>query len=266
MLGNAQGVFDLSNSDRRVGSYISKRDLLAILDLDEHQIAGLAGDMIDGEAVYDERAIHKFWYENNPLGYGRKLSFDELILSSLIKKSFSDSIIIRQERVKKFTMDLSVEVNGMKKYLEFDGPSHFATGRFGPPRHHPFRKKSIVEDETGYEVVNWPYWVQRCESNVRAAITGAGNGYGVLWSTTCHFGDFAFEDSAEIILKMSRRFGIPEDDGLGHFYGPNTLGRNNPEHPIVRRILTGKEDVSRLIPKGAKNTKFWLPEQLMHLV
>lgn len=262
MLGTAAGVFDLFDSDHCVGSFILKRDLLKILEIDEAQASELKFHIIDGEVAYDERLIHKFWYDKNPLGYGNKLSFDEFILSELVRRTFPDSAITRQERIKRFKMDLAVEVAGVKKYIEFDGPSHFAAGYFGPPKADPFRKKKIVEDATGCEVINWPYWIQRCESNVRAAITGSGSGYGVLWSTTCHFGNFAFEDSADIILKMSRRFGVPEADGFGHFYGPNTLGRNNPEHPIIQRILDGKETVGRLIPKGAGDRNFWLPEKL----
>lgn len=262
MLGNAEGVFDLSDSDRRVGSFISKKDLLLILGLPEEILIGLASRIIDGETVYDERTIHHFWYGNDPLGFGKGMSFDELILHRLVKRTFPDAVITRQEPVKRFKMDLAIEVNGIKKFIEFDGPSHFSAGRYGPPKQDLFSKKKIVEDLTGYEVVNWPYWVQRCEANVRAAIKGYGPGYGVLWSTNCHFGDFAFENSASIIVAMSMRFGIPDSDGFGHFYGPNTLGRNNPEHPIIQRILNGKEDVGRLIPKGAKDRNFWLPEKL----
>ena len=262
MLGNATGVFDLSDSDRHVGSFISKTDLLLILGLPEEVIVGLASRSIDGETVYDERTIHKFWYATNPLGFGKGMSFDELILHRLVKRAFPDAVITRQEPVKRYKMDLAIEVSGVKKYIEFDGPSHFAAGRFGPPKQDPFGKKKVVEDLTGCEVVNWPYWIQRCEANVLAAVTGNGEGYGVLWSTTCHFGDFAFENAAEIIIKMSKRFGIADSDGYGDFYGPNTLGRNNPEHPIIQRILDGREHIGRLIPKGAKDRHFWLPQRL----
>jgi hypothetical protein len=262
MLGKGAGVFDLSNSDHCVGSFLSKKDLLKILAIDEDWIANLKSHEINGEITYNEKDIHKFWYDKNPIGLGNKISFDEFILSELFRRTYPNAVISRQERIKRFTMDLTIELDGVKKYIEFDGPSHFAAGRFGQPNADPFRKKYIVEDATGCEVVNWPYWVQRCEANVRAAMTGSGAGYGALWSTTCHFGDFAFEESANIILTMSRRFGIPETDGFGHFYGPSTLGRNNPEHPIIQRILDGKENVGRLIPKGAKERKFWLPEKL----
>lgn len=262
MLGAATGIFDLSNSDRSVGSYILKSDLLTILGIDERQTSELRSKIIDGETVYDEAIIHRFWYKENPLGFGRGISFDEFILIELVKRTFPDAVVKMQERVSRFKMDLSVEAAGVKKYIEFDGPSHFAAGRFGQPNPDPFRKKKYVEDVTGCEVVNWPYWIQRCESNVRVAITGAGSGYGVLWSTNCHFGDFVFDDSESIILEMSRRFGIPEVDGFGNFYGPNTLSRNNPAHPIIQRILDRRENVDRLIPKGTKDRNFWLPDKL----
>lgn len=262
MLGKAAGIFNLADSNYCVGSFISKNDLKRILGLKDSLLANLESQTIDGEVFYDERKIQKFWYDKNPLGLGNKLSFDEVILSKLFERTFPDAVVTRQERIKRFMMDLAIELNGVKKYIEFDGPSHFAAGRFGQPNADPFRKKKIVEDATGCEVINWPYWIQRCEANVRAAMTGSGSGYGVLWSTNCHFGDFAFEDSAEIIIKMSRRFGLTETNGYGHLYGPNTLGRNNPEHPVIQRILDGKESVGRLIPKGAKERNFWLPEKL----
>ena len=85
-----------------------------------------------------------------------------LILQRLVKRAFPDAVITRQEPVKRYKMDLAIEVSGVKKYIEFDGPSHFAAGRFGPPKQDPFGKKKVVEDLTGCEVVNWPYWIQRC--------------------------------------------------------------------------------------------------------
>lgn len=262
MLGKPSGVFNLSNSDYCVGSFILKADLLNILEIDESQISDVPHHIIDDEVAYDENQIHKFWYNQNPLGFGNKVSFDEFLLHELIKRTYPNAIIERQQRIKRFKMDLSVEVNGSKIYIEFDGPSHFAAGRYGPPKHDPFRKKKIVEDATGCEVVNWPYWIQRCESNIKAAIERNISGYGALWSTNCHFGDFVFDNSAQIILDMSRRFNIPEDRGFGNFYGPSTLGRNNPEHPIIQKITDGKERIERLIPKGAQDRDFWIPERL----
>ena len=112
MLGNATGIFDLSNSDQRVGSFISKKDVLQILGLPEEALIGLANRTIDGETVYDERTIHKFWYATNPLEFGKGMSFDELILHRLVKRAFPDAVITRQEPVKRFKMDLAIEVSG----------------------------------------------------------------------------------------------------------------------------------------------------------
>lgn len=262
MLGKSTGLFNLSNSDRCVGSFILKDDLLQVLELSESQVSKIPHHIINDQIAYDENHIHKFWYNENPMGYGNKVSFDEFLLHELIKIIYPKATIERQERVKRFKMDLSIELSGSKKYIEFDGPSHFAAGRYGLPKHDPYRKKKIVEDATGCEVINWPYWIQRCESNIKSAIEGNVAGYGVLWSTRCHFGDFIFDNSAQIILDMSRQFNVSEDDGFGNFYGPSTLGRNNPEHPIIQKIIDGKERIERLIPKGAQNRDFWLPERL----
>ena len=158
-------------------------------------------------------------------------------------------------------MDLKITYKEKPIFIEFDGPSHFAISRYGPPKHEPFRKKKIVEDATGIEVVNWAYWIQRCESNVKVLFEKDMKGYGVLWSTNIHFGDFYFENSAEIIESINNRFCV-DRDGYGYFYGPDTFERNNPEHPIVEKILMGETPISKILPKGLIDQEKWLPTKL----
>ena len=126
-------------------------------------------------------------------------------------------------------------------------------------------RKRIVEDAKGIEVVNWAYWIQRCASNVEALFDRKTKGYGALWSTNVHFGDFYFDDSANIVEAINNRFNADHGGGYGYFYGPNTLGRNNPEHPIVNKIANGKESVQRLLPKVFVDRKRWLPERLQSI-
>ena len=159
-------------------------------------------------------------------------------------------------------MDLKLTLNGKTIFIEFDGPSHFAISKYGPPKHDPFRKKKIIEDKTGIEVVNWAYWIQRCSSNVKALFHKDIVGFGVLWSTNIHFGDFYFENSAEIIEIISNRFKAVDNSGIGYFYGANTKGRNNFEHPIIDEILNDKKPIERILPKGFKTKEFWIPEKL----
>lgn len=264
ILGKAQGVFDLSNSDSCVGSYLSKSDIKQFLNVKDSDLSILKFKDVDGVDAIDERKVQKAWYDGQitnapPVGSS---SLDEFLLLSIIRKALPGCVIERQLKVKRFKMDLKISYEGKSLFIEFDGPSHFAISRYGPPKHEPFRKKKIVEDETGIEVVNWAYWIQRCESNVKVLFDETIKGYGVLWSTNVHFGDFYFDESAEIIEAINNRFNA-DHGGYGYFYGPNTLGRNNPEHPIVEKIISGSEPIERLLPKGSDDKNRWLPEKLL---
>lgn len=166
-----------------------------------------------------------------------------MVLISIIKRAFPLAEIEQQIRVGSHTLDIKLTVNGKTIFIEFDGPSHFASNKYGIPRDSPFRKKMIVEDKTQIEVVNWPYWIQRCERNVRAIFDNTIRGFAVLWSTNVHFGSFIFENSVQIIETLTNRFNAVDNNGFGHIYGEKTLGRNNPEHPIINRIITGKSNM-----------------------
>jgi very-short-patch-repair endonuclease len=269
ILGKSQGVFDLNDSDKCVGSYLKKSDVKEILQVDDNDLAAVPFHSIDKMDVVDEKQLQRLWYANEipnavPCKIGNtQMSLDELILSALIKKTFPEIQIERQVKVKRFKMDLKLTLeNKPPVFIEFDGPSHFAPSRYGMPQNNPFRKKEIVEDETGFEVVNWAYWIQRCSSNVRAIFDNTVKGYGVLWSTEVHFGMFVFENSASIIDKITKRFNAVDESGYGYLYGGETRGRNNPEHPIIEKIRAGKENIGRLVPKGHQDKNYWLPDKL----
>lgn len=265
ILGRPEGVFDLNESDKYVGSYLTKSDVKEILNISDSDLTEVDFKNVDGNEVIDERKIQKLWYDSKIPNAIKpeKSSLDELLLIAIIRRTFPDIEIERQIRVKRFSMDLKLTLNGKNPvFIEFDGPSHFAISRYGPPKHEPFRKKKIVEDTTGYEVINWAYWIQRCESNVRAIFDRTKKGYGVLWSTNIHFGMFVFENSADIIDTITKRFNAVDDNGIGYFYGGQTRERNNPEHPIIESIKNGKENVGLIIPKGYKDRNYWLPDKL----
>jgi hypothetical protein len=121
----------------------------------------------------------------------------------------------------------------------------------------------MYKKKTGIEVINWPYWIQRCKSNVLAIFNNEINGLGVLWSTEIHFGMFYFRNSANIIEIMTSRFNAVDKTGYGYFYGPNTRNRNNPKHPIIDKIKNGKEKINILLPKGYKDKEYWIPKELI---
>ena len=264
VLGTPKGLFNLHDSDRCVGSYISKDDCKIIFQVGDDDLAELQFQNMGNISVIDERKLQKAWKDGKivnapPCSHS---SMDELILLRLIANTLPGACIACQQRIGKFTMDLKVTYGGVTKYIEFDGPSHFANSRYGPPRHPPFRKRDIIEDKTGIEVVNWAYWIQRCAANIRVLFDESVKGYGVLWSTNIHFGDFVCTNPAEVIEEINQKFKCIRDDGVGYFYGPETDGRNNPEHPIVEQVVQGNEAIERLLPKGNTDRSYWLPPRL----
>lgn len=264
-LGPPEGIFNLNDSDKCVGSYLTKSDIKEILDVQENDLSKVMFRQIDGLEVIDESQIHKLWYKGkipNAISVN-KSSLDELLLIAIIRRTFPDIQIERQIRVKKFSMDLRLTLLGKPPvFIEFDGPSHFAYSRYGVPRNPPFRKKEIVESETGTEVINWAYWIQRCERNVKAIFDNSVKGYGALWGTEIHFGMFVFENSAEIIDKITARFNAVDDEGYGYFYEGYTRNRNNPKHPIIEQIKNGKTNISIILPLGYKDKNYWVPDRL----
>ena len=263
VLGKPNGLFDLNDSDKFVGSFLSRHDIKEILSITDDDLRQVKFTQMNGVEVADERAIQKLWYDGkipNAIPVN-KSSLDELLLIALIRRTYQQIKVERQISIKRFAMDLKLTLGDRTIFIEFDGPSHFAPSRYGMPK-EPFRKKQIVEEATGIEVVNWAYWIQRCASNVKALFERNVNGYGVLWSTEVHFGMFAFENSAEIIEIITSRFNAVDENGYGYFYGGNTKQRNNPEHPIVEKIKNSKADVGTILPRGHTERNYWLPDKL----
>jgi hypothetical protein len=267
-LGKPLGVFDLNDSDNCVGSYIVKSDVKEILGVNDDDLSNIPFEHVDGHTnieIIDEKKLMKMWYEKKiPNALPKKgSSLDELILIPIIRRALPGVQIETQIRISKLKMDFKLTYQGKSVFVEFDGPSHFAVTSYGPPKYHPFRKREIVQEKTGIEVVNWGYWIQRCESNVKVLFDRNIKGYGALWSTNVHFGSFVCEKSDEIIMDITRRFNAYDDDGFGYLYGARTRGRNNPEHPVIQEIKKGKKDRGLIIPKGNKMAReFWLPDKL----
>jgi hypothetical protein len=263
ILGEPQGVFDLNNSDHYVGSYMLKSDIKEILNVNDNDLINVKFLSIDGNEVCDERTIQKLWYDGkipNAIPV-KKSSLDELILIAIIKKTYPNIFIERQCKILRYSMDLKLTLDKRQIFIEFDGPYHFIISRYGAPK-NPLIKKQKVEDKTGIEVVNWPYWIQRCSSNVKAIFDNKIIGYGALWSTEIHFGMFIFDESAHIIESITKRFNAVDNNGYGYFYGPNTRDRNNPEHPIIKKIRKGDKDINIILPKGFNEVNYWIPNEL----
>jgi hypothetical protein len=268
MLGKATGIFSLSESDNNVGSFLTIDDCATILNVPSSALEFLIRQM-NGTDVIDENELFKAWYAGKiqhapPCKInGASLSCDELILAEIIKNTFPNAIIEHQIKVGRYKMDLKVTHDNKSVFIEFDGPSHFAPTRWGIPSNHPFKKKEIVEHKTGIEVVNWAYWIQRCALNVQALFDTDVKGYGALWSTNCHFGMFVFDDSADIIKSINKRFNVEKNESIGYFYEEGASSRNKPEHPIIHQILGGKKSKTLLLPPNYGDKHYWLPASLI---
>ena len=255
-LGAPKGIFSLSNSDRNVGSFFSKEDAAKVLNVPPEALPSAL--FVDGFA--DERVIQNAWYAGQISGAasvrmrGIKSSFDELVLHRLIEQAFPTATIERQVAWGRRSLDFIVDVSGTKKIIDLHGPCHFAPSRYAAAPEHPAIRKQQAEDAFDIEYVIWPYWMQRCEINVRAVFDPSTKGLGALWSTNVHFGDFIFEDSADVIRSITQRFNAYRDSSIGYFYRENSEGRDKPAHPILKK---GKID--RLLPKGFTDPKEFLP-------
>lgn len=241
ILGKPQNIFDLNNTDKAIGSYISKQDICKILKVNESDLVNLDFKTIDGLEVIDERKLQNAWYNNDITNAllsrveNSKVSLDELILIAIIKITYPTAQIDTQVEWGRRRIDMKVSVNGLTKFIEFTGPGHF-TSQYGPPN-NPLKRKGEIQKEFSEECNIWPYWIQRCSRNVKAIFEDNVSGLGVLWSTNIHFGSFSYDNSAEIIETITSQFSAVDDHGYGYFYGPNTRGRDNPEHPVIDKIL-----------------------------
>jgi hypothetical protein len=267
ILGKPFGIFDLNDSDSCVGSFMLREDIKEILSVNDNDLNVVTFKQVDGLEIVDEREIQKLWYNNQILNSpaskigNTRISLDELILKAIIKRVYPTATIEHQVPWRRKRLDFRITLNDQIKIIEFHGPGHFTNIGYGNPD-DPFQRKKEAENEFKNECVIWPYWIQRCSSNVRAIFEDNIQGYGALWSTEIHFGSFTFNNSAEIIEKITKRFNAVDQNGYGYFYGGLTRKRNNLEHPIIDKILNGRPKLETLLPRGYTDKNYWLPDKL----
>lgn len=277
LLGKPLGIFSIEESDKYVGSFFSKDDIKTILGVNDEDLAVVPFKDLNGIQCIDESTLRKDYWEKGqipnavPAKVGNaSVSFDEYVLMAIIRHTYPSAIITPQFKWGRKRIDMHVEIGDKKFFLEFHGPGHFKNlSGFKDPE-EPFIRKSQIEQEFDCPCYIWPYWIQRCSSNLRILLGDAKpeeRGYGALWSTKVFGGDFTFDNSAQIIEELTKPFNAAPDGEYGYFYEgweENALGRIKEEHPIIKRIMSGKVAIERLIPKGAdpgtKNK--WLPKCL----
>ena len=202
-----------------------------------------------------------------------KVSLDELILAAIIKQTFPNATISRQTpwgRTKRKRIDIEVDMDARRFFIEFLGPGHFKQ-LYTNPIKNPFIRKKEIEDEFHCECYLWPYWIQRCSLNLKILIQkdNVSNGRGALWSSSGFFGQFDLDDSASMIEQLTHQFRAIPNGNYGYFYeGFSNDDFVKPEHPIVSKILRGKESYKILVPKGTKDDEVfkWLPDKVCQML
>ena len=210
-IAGSRGVFRLADSDEYCGSLIPIADACAILAVEAAAIAAIPQRPIAGELCVNELDLHRAWGRNQITGCptnnvrGARRSLDELMLSALIKLVLPGALVEHQFPWDRRSIDLRVVHGGETKFIEFLGPSHFQH-QYGRAPLDPRDRKRSIEDAFGVECVLWPYWIQRCASNVRALFDDSVQGKAAVWSTKSHFGDFSIPGAAAIIVELTNRF------------------------------------------------------------
>ena len=273
LLGKPQGIFKLDESDKCVGSFISKDDVKTILQVSDNDLNGIKFKTIYDEEYMDEAVLQKKWKEiPNAAPYKKgnsTISLDEYILIEIIKRTYPSAQIEPQFKWGRKYIDIYVEMDNRRFFIEFHGPGHFKKMNVYRDLEDPFVRKNQIEDEFGISCYIWPYWIQRCSSNLKVLLGDSdapSRGYGALWSTKVFFGEFFFPNSAQIIENITNQFKATPDGSYGYFYEAwsSDLGRIKQEHPILEKIRKGKKSIDLLIPPGAdpNNKNKWLPKVL----
>ena len=273
LLGKPLGIFSLDESDKYVGSFISKPDVKDILGVNDEDLKNVPFKKLNESIYIDETTLRKYWEKGiiphaRPSKIGNStISLDEYILIEIIKRTYPAAKIQSQFKWGRKYIDIYVEIDDRKFFVEFHGPGHFKKLSLYRDPENPFKRKRQIEKELGFPCYIWPYWIQRCSSNLKILLRDSDErGFGALWSTKVFFGEFHFDDSAQIIAAITNSFKAAPFDEYGYFYEEwnGTLSRTKEAHPIIKKILDGKQDVNILIPKGIKpkERNKWLPKEL----
>lgn len=245
------GTYSLDNCDNQTGSFFSKTDLEKIFKCFNIKIK-LNSDIIDEYSLNKYLSTHKI--------LPHRSSFDEYLIAYLLINSKKPPSVVHQYKVGRYHCDLLVKYPNKSFIIEFLGPSHFCLTKYGIPK-NPLERSKIIEDISGIEVINWPYWIHRCYKNLKCLFEKNSNGIAAIWNSKFLFSDFYFENSAEIILDINKNFNILN---MGKSYTLNPDGFTKPEHPVLKSIRINREKLFKLIPKSLNqiDTSYWLPEEL----
>ena len=278
------GLFDLNSSNKHIGSWFKRSDVAEIFSVPDANLNDINFQMKNGTEIINEKDLIQVFKSDNIPGFARVYnkgkmprgidSLDEYVLMAIIKKEFPSIEIQHQHeltipnsigRRRKRNVDFLLKKGNREIFVEFDGIHHFIPSRTARSfQTDAFYLKNKIESEYGIEVVNWPFWIQRCARNVEVLFDAKKEGFAALWSAdkSVMFSRFEIDNPADTIKKMTSRFNALDSDGIGYMYGPNFKGRNQPAHPYVDKILQGKYGKELLLPQDYENQRFWLPRVL----
>ena len=268
-LGKAAGIFSVKDSNVNIGSLFTIEDTLDILQINQKDVPDIITRLnnlmlLTKDGYVDETKLYKCYkclkntFSNEPCIH--RVSLDEYVLKCIVQHEFPGIVIEQQVKVlKNNSVDFLLTWNNQQVYVEFDGPQQFISKQ---ALKNPYIRSKQIEDETGIEVVHWPYWIQRCAQNLHVIFDRSQQGYGALWNSKAMFGDFTIANAGVIIHKMNERFNVERENSIGYFYEENKYGRKQPEQPIIKEIQKGKKPIDTLIPPGSSDIDYWLPQIL----
>ena len=272
-LAKGQGKFSLSDSDNYVGSFFSNDDLVEILEINNVNgfYEAIERKRLLKEGYVDEKDMYKHFKELknefSEIKHKRYASFDEYVLLAIFRRTFPNAKIKQQVKINGKYIDFEITLNGITKYIEFDGPGHFIIeNRYDNKLENLFDRVEMVKQATGCELVRWPYWIQRCSQNAKVLFDDSLQGYGALWTTKAYFHDFDIPQAAEAIIKLTKRFNAEDENGMGYFYEGKEGVRNQPEHSLIKQALRNPKKLLYFIPNNLPlddpSYKYWLPKEL----
>lgn len=103
LLGKPLGTFSLDESDRYIGSFISKADVERILSVNDDDMMGVPFKELNGNLYIDETTLRKKFWEKGAISHARPskignstISLDEYILIEIIRQTYPSAQIKSQ--------------------------------------------------------------------------------------------------------------------------------------------------------------------------
>ncbi len=281
-------IFSLERNDETVSSFYTLNDLVLMINnrlnfenqISEAYIRQNFYDLIqliENIEVIDERNGFKIIW--GPTGE-RRIPTDwklrplvanhyELVLYNIFIRVVGTGNVKVQYQIKGegHHFDFMIEYEGEKYLIEFEGIDHFKANRRGVTI-HPLEQLNSFNNPD-FKLIIWPYWIQRCEMNLKVVLGLEINGLGAIWGADYFYNDFPWQDSNNIIKTLNAQFNIERNGNIGYIYGPDE-NRNYPEHPFIKgKILNNiapSWTIEKFIPKGTLNSiedrNYWLPDRL----